>query len=437
MNIVERAQQFVQQLQALARPSRWHGKTCPHCGSTVTVRNGTYARHPQTLQGRVMVRMQRHLCRDCGRSYAEQPPHLVPYSWYGRDVHRLGIDLWCHGRMSLRRTAEFLRSLIGSQERWWAWHPWQEHGAQAPCRLHATTLQRWLDRAGQRAEATVQEQWAGVESSGLVGADGTWTRLRGGKTRVVLVLVDRVSGLLWPPVVAEGEQGRAPWDQLFDRAREAGLKVGNLRGIVSDGAWGLQTCLYWRLKGVARQRCVFHLWRTLRVRLRQDLAPYLPGGADAASRAMRAQVWGQVEGWVRAFLDHPYEAAAQGQDPETVADAVLKDMGASVLGQRVAEMLREYRTVALAGSAPTLAGLGRVGPEWLWRDWRQRLSRGRNHATEERLLRAAWVWTVYRNFTPRQVRREHKRGYPYAGKSPLEVAGVDTHGISYLSALGV
>lgn len=78
MNIVDRAQQFVHRLQSLARPSRWHGKTCPHCGSTVTVRNGTYARHPQTLRGRVTLRIQRHLCRDCGRSYAEQPPTWCP-----------------------------------------------------------------------------------------------------------------------------------------------------------------------------------------------------------------------------------------------------------------------------------------------------------------------------------------------------------------------
>ena len=437
MNIVDRAQQFVHRLQSLARPSRWHGKTCPHCGSTVTVRNGTYARHPQTLRGRVTLRIQRHLCRDCGRSYAEQPPHLVPHSWYGRGVHRLGIDFWCHGRMSLRRAAEFLRSLISHQERWRLWQPWCEPSAEPGCRLHASTLHRWLDRAGQQAEATGSNQWAGVASSGLLGTDGTWARLRGGTTRVVLVLVDRVSGLCWPPVVAEGEQARAPWDRLLDRARQAGLDLWALRGIVSDGAWGLKTCLYWRLRRVRHQRCVFHLWRSLRAPLRDAVAPYCPRGADKASRAMREHLWRQIHHWQRAFFDEPYAAAARGADAQRVADHVLGEMAESALGQRVAEVLQRYRENVLVSCRPELVGLGRVGPEWLWRDWRQRLSRGHNHGSEARLRRAAWVWTIYRNFTPRQARQESKRAYAHAGQAPLEVAGMELEGISYLDALGV
>ena len=48
------------------------------------------------------------------------------------------------------------------------------------------------------------------------------------------------------------------------------------------------------------------------------------------------------------------------------------------------------------------AGLVRVGPEWVWRDFRLRLSHGRNHGSEVRLERAALVWAIYRNFTPAQ-----------------------------------
>ena len=50
-------------------------------------------------------------------------------------------------------------------------------------------------------------------------------RLRGGATRVVLLLADSVTGLLWPPVVAEREDQAAPWQRLFERAapRWAGL----------------------------------------------------------------------------------------------------------------------------------------------------------------------------------------------------------------------
>lgn len=37
------------------------------------------------------------------------------------------------------------------------------------------------------------------------------------------------------------------------------------------------------------------------------------------------------------------------------------------------------------------AGLSRVAPEWLWRDFRLRLRHGRNHGSDRRLERAALV----------------------------------------------
>ena len=50
------------------------------------------------------------------------------------------------------------------------------------------------------------------------------------------------------------------------------------------------------------------------------------------------------------------------------------------------------------------AGLQRVTPEWYWRDFRLRLSRGRNHGSDPRLERAAPVWAIYHNFEPAQWR---------------------------------
>ena len=79
----------------------------------------------------------------------------------------------------------------------------------------------------------------------------------------------------------------------------------------------------------------------------------------------------------------------------------------------------------------------RVSPEWHWRDFRLRLSRGRNHGSPVRLERAALVWAIHRNFTPAQWRCERKRHYRYPGQSPLEVAGMAPDKISYLDALGV
>jgi hypothetical protein len=107
--------------------------------------------------------------------------------------------------MSLRRTAEFLRSWLGRQERWRLWRLWDTTPPGEPCYLAASTIHRWLDRAGVAAQASVPGQLQDLAQSEELGTDGLWARLRGGATRVVLLLADSVTGLLWPPVVAERE----------------------------------------------------------------------------------------------------------------------------------------------------------------------------------------------------------------------------------------
>ena len=128
MNILQRAEEFVQSLRGSAERSSWEWRRCPHCGGARTIKNGSYQRHPLTLAGRMSVRVQRHRCRECGRSYAETSAAFVENGWYGRDVRRYAVDQWVHGRMSLRRVAEFTRSWIGRQERWLLWHPLKAKG---------------------------------------------------------------------------------------------------------------------------------------------------------------------------------------------------------------------------------------------------------------------------------------------------------------------
>ena len=82
-------------------------------------------------------------------------------------------------------------------------------------------------------------------------------------------------------------------------------------------------------------------------------------------------------------------------------------------------------------------GLGRVAPEWLWQDFRLRLSRGRNHGTAQRLERAAVLWAIYHNFQPAQWRCERARRYRHPGVAPLAVAGAPLRTVSYLDALEI
>jgi transposase-like protein len=217
MNIVERGRAFLQGLRAVASRSVWEWRRCPRCGGTETRKHGSYTRQPWFLDGRRVVRVQRHWCDRCRGTYSERSAMLVRGGWYAREVRRAGIDHWQHLGTSTRRTAEVLRSWLGQQERWLLWRPLEgAPPAGAACHLSASTVQRWLDGAGRQAAATLAGQLAGVSTSGQVGVDGLWARLRGGATRVVLLLTDSVTGVVWPPVVVAGEGTSAGWAALVE-----------------------------------------------------------------------------------------------------------------------------------------------------------------------------------------------------------------------------
>ena len=158
--------------------------------------------------------------------------------------------------MSFRRTAEVLRSWLGRQERYWLWRPLEKREIGERCYLSASTVHRWLDRAGKAAEQSIEGQLKGISSSEVVGTDGLWARLRGGTKRVALIVVDSVTGVIWPPVIAVGEESEKAWQSLFERARQAGLHLEYLRGVTSDGARGLLAYLNGTLTWVQQQRCV-------------------------------------------------------------------------------------------------------------------------------------------------------------------------------------
>ena len=94
MNIIEQGRRFVQWLRELAGRSAKDWRVCLHCGSTVTCKNGTYMRHPWSLVGKLEVRVQRHKCRECGRSYSEESALLERGSWYVWERHRFAIEHW-------------------------------------------------------------------------------------------------------------------------------------------------------------------------------------------------------------------------------------------------------------------------------------------------------------------------------------------------------
>jgi hypothetical protein len=231
----------------------------------------------------------------------------------------------------------------------------------------------------------VPDQLAGVASSGQLLTDGLWARLRRQQKRVVLLLTDSVSGVIWPPVVAAAETTTGSWAALFERAAAAGLVLTELFSVASDRATGLASYLDEALDWVIHQRCIFHLWR--------HLASEFAAGAEAAARGLT--------------------------------------------GAACAAKLRPRLAAALVYRRPDNTALIRASPEWCWRDFRLRLGRGRNHFSEQRLERTALVWAIYRNVTPAQHRSERQRSYRHPGQCPLAVAGFSPDGVSYLAALAI
>lgn len=429
MNIIEQGRRFVQWLRELAGRSAKDWRVCPYCGSTVTCKNGNYLRRPWSLDGKLEVRVQRHKCCECGRTYSEESPLLVRGSWYAREVHRFTIDHWQHVGSSYRRTAELVRSLLGRQERWLYWLPLDEAPPkEKQCHLGASTVHRWLDRAGRRAAVRVRGQLDGVATSGQMGTDGLWARLRGGAKRVVLLLVDSVNGVAWPPVVVKGEEGRSAWWSMFQRAREAGLDLDALRGVTSDGAQGLLGCVRDMLRWVNHQRCVWHLWPILHREITRlgDMAA--EGLTGQAAKAKCEEVCHELVVLVREVVD-----AVSLQQAETA----LTKLMTHPIGKKLARKLGKPLNAAVVHLLKFNQGLTRVSPEWYWRDFRLRLSHGRNHGSEQRLERAALLWAIYHNFTPAQWRSERKRHYRRPGLSPLEVAGAEPGDVCYLDALAI
>ena len=435
MNIVERGRAFLQGLRGLAGRSVWEWRRCPHCGETETCKWGSYTRRPWFLSGRQTVQVQRHRCQGCGRTYSEGSALLVRGGWYAREVRRSAIDHWQHLGTSMRRTAEVLRSWLGQQERWQVWRPLDPAPPDATaCHLSASTVERWLDQAGRTAKAGIAEQLVGASSSGQMATDGLWARLGGGTKRVVLALVDNVTGLVWPPVVVAGESTAAAWATLFERAEQAGLVLRELRGIASDGATGLESYRRQALPWVSHQRCVFHLWRGLSGAFTAAVtaAAATVGAATdrtgAAARRAATQTRRTLIGLVRSVYDATTEAEAQ---------AALARLAAHELGAALAALVAVHLEAAHYYHCGYNQGLGRASPEWLWRDFRLRASHGRNHGAEQRLERAALLWAIYHNFEPAQDRSERTRKYRHPGQAPLALAGLPPGDISYLDALAV
>jgi len=198
--------------------------------------------------------------------------------------------------------------------------------------------------------------------------------------------------------------------------------------VTSDGAKGLARYLASTLWWVSHQRCVFHLWRGLAGELTARGNAAAVGLVGDIAKQARREARQELVRLIHAVFDAPTHLQAQ---------RAFTQLAAHRWGQELARLIDEHLDDALVHLLEDNQGLGRTTPEWLWRDFRMRVSHGRNHRTDLRLERAALLFAIYHNFEPAQERSEHTRHYRHPGLCPLAVAGVPPNSISYLDALCV
>jgi hypothetical protein len=327
----------------------------------------------------------------------------------------------------MRRTAEALRSWMGHQERWLLWHPLAD-APQERCRLAASSVHRWIDCAGKRAVETIPDQLRGIDGAEELGTDGLWGKLKGQIVRVVLMTVNSVTGVIYPPIVAHGEKEARAWRQLFARAVRAGLDLQRIRGLTSDGAQGLLAHLRAEMAWVEQQRCVWHVWR--------QLGRAIVKTASQATASLSGPVAVKTREALRAALGELIHQIVDAT-AANIAEVALTKLRAHPHGTDLAQRVTNIMDRLFIYQMAYCRGLQRVSPEWCWRDFRLRLSHGRNHRSEQRLERAAVLWALYHNFEPAQWRSERKRHYRHPGQSALQVAGVPPGRVSYLDALDI
>ncbi len=161
--ILSKAETFVNLLIAIV--ARWGQRQgpCPRCKSDFVKRHGTRARKIRGHRGRQVIQVQRWRCCVCRKTWSEPIPGVAPFMRYSRAVIRKTLDMYVFGVGSLRIVAQMLRSEINGTERARHWDPegleWPELPEHRKIRLSHTSVWRWLQEAGRRANKDALDKY--------------------------------------------------------------------------------------------------------------------------------------------------------------------------------------------------------------------------------------------------------------------------------------
>jgi len=411
--IVSRATAFLTDL--LRPPSR---PVCPRCGSTIWRRFGFYQRGRRCLDRLELgVAIRRYCCKICGKTWSDKPYWLAPRKWYGRDVIRMSLDLSLDCTTSWRELGSLVRGVMTGAGRALRWAPWRQPKRGAGrIRLAHTTLWRWFQEAGERAqkEDLVEGRYQGL-FSGALATDESWGWLKGiveGVSRKagfgVQALVDGKCRLVLRLRRLESESEEALRTGI-EELTERGVVLQSLRAWLSDGLATYGAVLEMlNLGRVPRQRSIFHLWRNL------------AGGLKAYAEAKGKPQADELRRAIRAVWDAPNEREAV-----VALMALVRQYGEEPLATKTVWLVRHTFKEALLHLKGIVPGLPRTSGvvEWVWRFYKRRMGLVQCFMSEDGADNLLAVYELYINFHRYQVRKERKRVYPYPGKCPLEIAG--------------
>jgi transposase-like protein len=213
---------------------------CVYCGSLETKRKGRTSTAPTALSGR-LPRLQRFVCRSCGRSFTSARKCAATRAKFADDVVLEAVRLYIQGLCSYRTVAALLERRLGKA-------------------ISRATLNGWITRAADRSKTPLQVSaelhpaWGG-----FLGVDGKAVRIAAEKW-FVLVAVDIATRDVVHAVVL-------PWEtrEGFIRLITETITAASypLRGIVADLRRGFDTAYREHFARVPYQACRIHFDRRL------------------------------------------------------------------------------------------------------------------------------------------------------------------------------
>ncbi|MCL5958231.1 MAG: transposase, partial [Chloroflexi bacterium] len=359
----------------------------------------------------------------CRKTWSEPIPGVAPFMRYSRAVIRKTLDMYVFGGSSLRIVAQMLRSEINGTERARHWDPegleWPELPEHRKIRLSHTSVWRWLQEAGRRANKD-ENRFGEIWQSGIWVADSTLGKVKGVWIGV-LGVADAVSRVVFETVriAAESEDEVL---RKFARLRGFGVNAKGIKGLVSDGAEAYRLVLEGVMKRVVHQRCVFHLWRNIGTHLRSLKETKGEETALAFKRAVRG-VWD----------------AASYEDARLGLAALLREWAGEpcvVPALRLIEASFEEATTHLKGMVEGMPRTSNV-VEWLWQGYKKRLRIMGQFMSVGGMDSFNGVWALHVNFQRYQKRKERKRPVRNPGHCPLEMAGGQVAQLSWMDVLAI